>query len=116
MHRSGVFRVAADTVSDMSEKPEPKQRKSSLATEVSKTEKRKKSVTMVEEKNETVEYEKQNSNDEEESNVDNFDLESPTDVNKTSGKKFSRFNDSMKINKRRMSREEKPKSTSETEK
>ena len=49
-----------------------------MATEASKTEKRKKSVTMVVEKNETVEYEKQNSNDEEGSNVDNFDLESPT--------------------------------------
>lgn len=102
---------------------EPKQRKSSLATAASKADQRKKSVTMVVEKNETVEFEKQQccDDEEEEINNDNFDLESPSDgveENKTSGRKFSRFNDSMKMNKRRMSREQIPSlpSASETDK
>ena len=80
---------------------------------------------MVVERNETVEFEKGHCNEEaEEDNKDNFDLESPSGQEnnntlykyfikfafeeenmKTSGRKFSRFNDSMKINKRRMSRE-----------
>ena len=81
---------------------------------------------MVVERNETVEFEKGHCCDEEaeEDNKDNFDLESPSGQEnnntlykyfikfafeeenmKTSGRKFSRFNDSMKINKRRMSRE-----------
>ena len=81
---------------------------------------------MVVERNETVEFEKGHCCDEEaeEDNKDNFDLESPSGQKnnnisskywltfvfeeenmKTSGRKFRRFNDSMKINKRRMSRE-----------
>ena len=53
---------------------EPKQRKSSLATAPTKTEQRKKSVTMVVERNETVEFVNQLSCDEtEEANVDNSD-------------------------------------------
>jgi len=102
------------------QKLEPKQRKSSLATAASKADQRKKSVTMVVEKNETVEFEKQQccDDEEEELNNDNFDLESQSEENKTSGRKFSRFNDSMKMNKRRMSREQIPSlpSASETDK
>jgi len=106
-------------MAELREKLEPKQRKSSLATAASKADQRKKSVTMVVEKNETVEFEKQQCcDDEEELNNDNFDLESQSEENKTSGRKFSRFNDSMKMNKRRMSREQIPSlpSASETDK
>ena len=50
-----------------------------MATAASKTDQRKKSVTMVEERNETLEFEKGHCDEEaEEDNKDNFDLESPT--------------------------------------
>ena len=51
-----------------------------MATAASKTDQRKKSVTMVVERNETVEFEKGHCCDEEaeEDNKDNFDLESPS--------------------------------------
>lgn len=104
-------------MAELREKTEPKQRKSSLATAVSKTDQRKKSVTMVVERNETVEFEKpiccEEDTGEEEASKDNFNPESPSEDNiKTGGRKFSRFNDSMKINKRRMSREQVPSLTS----
>ena len=64
------------------QKTEPKQRKSSLATAVSKTDQRKKSVTMVVERNETVEFEKpiccEEDTGEEEASKDNFNPESPS--------------------------------------
>merc|ERR1712184_89111 len=95
--------LSSEIMAELREKSEPKQRKSSLATAASKTDQRKKSVTMDVERNETVEFEKGHCDEEaEEDNKDNFDLESPSEENmKTSGRKFSRFNDSMKINKRR---------------
>ena len=64
------------------QKSEPKQRKSSLATAVGKTDQRKKSVTMVVERNETVEFEKpiccEEETGAEEANKDNFNPESPS--------------------------------------
>merc|ERR1711976_1128725 len=88
--------LSSEIMAELREKSEPKQRKSSLATAASKTDQRKKSVTMVVERNETLEFEKGHCCDEEaeEDNKDNFDPESPTEENiKTSGRKFSRFND-----------------------
>ena len=76
MYNQGVMDFDAFTSSQ--QKLEPKQRKSSLATAASKPDQRKKSVTMVVEKNETVEFEKQQCCDEEEGDNDNFDQESPS--------------------------------------
>merc|ERR1712244_21585 len=78
-------------------------RKSSLATAVNKAG-RKTSAVSFEENNTTIEYSDDQAQDESSDLVENF--VERKDEEPLQQRKFSKFNDSLKINKRRMSRDE----------